>query len=117
MLPRNFSNPSVKIKKIVTLYQNQNSFEPTILFVSMFVCKNFFPFRGNFSTGWKFFYGVEIFLRGGNFMCYDVFRTSASYQVELTYVLIVLCVISRISCPPGHSAVKLASVYKPIYFG
>ena len=98
MLPRNFSNPSVKIKKIVTLYQNQNSFEPTILFVSMFVCKNFFPFRGNF-------------------MCYDVFRTSASYQVELTYVLIVLCVISRISCPPGHSAVKLASVYKPIYFG
>ena len=51
MLPRNFSNPSVKIKKIVTLYQNQNSFEPTILFVSMFVCKNFFPFRGNFSTG------------------------------------------------------------------
>ena len=55
MLPRNFSNPSVKIKKIVTLYQNQNSFEPTILFVSMFVCKNFFPFRGNFSTGWKFY--------------------------------------------------------------
>ena len=69
----------------------------------MFVFSNFFPFSGKFSTSWKFYV-----LRG-------VFRISASHQVRI-HVLIVLCVISGMSNPLGHSSVKSSCVCKQIYF-
>ena len=40
----------LKNKRFLTLNQNYNSVQPTILFISMFVCKNFFTFRGKFLT-------------------------------------------------------------------
>ena len=47
--------PKCKNEKIFTLNQSLNSVWPTILFISMFVYKNFFSFRGESCTAWKFY--------------------------------------------------------------
>ena len=56
--------------KLLTLSQNHNLVWPTLIFISMFVCENIFPFRGKFSTPWKFYVLQRIqnirLLRGSN---------------------------------------------------
>ena len=90
----------MKIKRFLTLNQNHNLVWPTLLFISMFVCKNFFHFHGNFSMVWKFFV-----------------RAYSEYQPHCfwTHVPVAPCAVSRVSYPLVHNAITSRSVYKHIY--
>ena len=80
---KHFSNLSGKIKKCLTLNQNRNSFQATILFISTFVCKNFFPFHGNFMC----YFFLEIYKKFPQSKILCIYSDACFFVIDLTKII------------------------------
>ena len=98
-----FFKPKPKNKQ-VSYAQSKSKFSLVYFIIYFYVCAQVF-----------FFLFMEDFERRGNFMCCRVFRISASHRVR-THVLIVPCVVRRMSNSLRYNTVRSNCVYKRVYF-